>query len=133
MKAVIQNLPCTPKDVLMRSDVVMSDVGYAGGAIADVSGAVSFTHYQPVGSFDLGFFDNGLTKPNGAEIHLVLNDHGPMIETRALEMLTTYRGGYTDESIPGPMPTKARAQGSAGPNQCRLVQFAQFLPVEPES
>jgi len=127
------SLPCTPQDVLGRSDVVKSDVAYAGGAIADTYGAVAFSHYQPVGAFDLGFFDNGLSKPNSAEIHLILNDHGPLIEGRELEMLSTYRGGCTDESLPGPMPATARAQGSAGPNQCRMVQFAQFLPADSDS
>lgn len=126
-------LPCTPMDVLKRSDIVMSDVAYAGGAIADAAGEVAFTHYQPLGQFQNGFFDNGLMRTDGIEIHLVLNDHGPLIEGRAFEMLTTYRGGCSEDSIPAAMPASARAQGDAGPNQCRLVQFAQFLPVEPAS
>jgi hypothetical protein len=76
-------LPCTPKDVLKRSDIVLSDVAYAGGAIADVNGNVSFDHYQPVGKFQTAFFDNGLMKTDDIEIHLVVNDHGPLIEDRA--------------------------------------------------
>jgi len=126
-------LPCTPKDVLKRSDIVGSDVAYAGGAIATDAGKVVFAHFQPIGLFRDGFFKNGLTRTDGIEIHLVLNDHGPLIEGRALEMLTTYRGGCSDKSIPGPMPATARAQGKPGPNKCRMVQFAQFVPDKPAS
>ena len=126
-------LPCTPKEVLKRSDIVKSDVAYAGGAIADISGKATFSHHQPLGQFKSGFFDNGLTNIDGGEFHLVVNDHGPLIKNRAIEMLTTYRGGCTDESIPVLMPDTARALGKKGPNQCRLVQFAQFLPSKPAS
>jgi hypothetical protein len=41
--------------------------------------------------------------------------------------------GCLEESIPAPFPATARASGEPGPNQCRLVQFAQFLPSAPES
>ena len=126
-------LPCTPKDVLKRSAVVMSDVAFAGGAIASDTGEAAFAHYQPVGLFQNGFFEHGLAKTDGVEIHLVLNDHGPLIEGRAFEMLNTYRGGCSEESIPAAMPATARAQGNTGPNQCRMVQFAQFVPAEPAS
>ncbi len=126
-------LPCTPKDVLRRSDIVMSDVGYAGGATADDEGTARFSHYQPVGSLQKGFFENGLSGTDGVEIHLVLNDHGPLIEGRAYEMLTSYRGGCRDDSLPPPMPDTARAQGEPGPNSCAMVQFAQFVPDQPAS
>jgi hypothetical protein len=119
--------------VLGRSDIVLSDVGYAGGAVADSAGNVSFSHFQPVGAFRMAFFDNGLMTTEGVEIHLIVNDHGPLIEERALDMLTTYRGGCAEASLPGPMPQSARAQGSAGPNQCAMVQFAQFVPKTPGS
>lgn len=126
-------LPCTPKDVLKRSDIVLTDVGYAGGAIASATGEASFNHYQPVGALQKPFFANGLMKSEGVEVHLVLNDHGPIIEGREFEMLTTYRGGCSDESLPGPMPETARAQGAAGPNICRMVQNVQFIPDMPPS
>ena len=126
-------LPCTPKDVLVRSEAVVSDVAYAGGAIAGADGNASFSHFQPVGQFKNGFFENGLTRTDGIEIHLVLNDHGPVIVGREIEMLTTYRGGCSDESLPPPMPETARSQGEPGPNSCRMVQYAQFIPEIPAS
>lgn len=126
-------LPCTPKDVLVRSDAVAADVAYAGGAIVGNDGAAHFSYYQPVGAFQKGFFERGLTGTEGVEIHLVINDHGPVIEGREFEMLTTYRGGCTDESLPPPMPASARDQGAPGPNSCRMVQFAQFIPEQPAS
>lgn len=127
------SLPCTPKDVLKRSDIVLTDVGYAGGAIASADGTASFEHYQPVGQLQKPFFGNGLMKTEGVEVHLVLNDHGPVIEGREFEMLTTYRGGCLDSSLPGPMPATALAQGNAGPNQCQMVQNVQFIPEMPPS
>lgn len=126
-------LPCTPKDVLKRSDIVRSDVAIAGSVIAGPSGEATIAHYQAVGPFEPGFFEYGLQGLEGVEFHLVLNDHGPLIEGRELEMLSTYRGGCSDESLPGAMPATARAQGNAGPNQCRMVQFAQFIPENPGS
>ena len=72
-------------------------------------------------------------KTEGIEVHLVLNDHGPVIEGRTADMLSTYRGGCTTESIPAPMPASARASGTPGPNQCRLVQFSIFKPAGSES
>ena len=127
------SLPCSPKDVLKRSDAVASDVGYAGGMIAGQDGAARFAFYQETGPMFLSFFSNGLQKTEGVEVHLVLNDHGPAIAGREVEMLSSYRGGCREESLPGPMPESARSQGEPGPNQCRMVQFAQFLPVTPDT
>ena len=126
-------LPCTPKDVLARSEAVLSDVAYAGGVTVSEDGTAHFTHHQSVGLFRPGFFDNGLIGTQGVEIHLIVNDHGPAIKGREYEMLTTYRGGCSDKSLPPPMPNTARSQGQSGPNTCRMVQFAQFIPEDPAS
>ncbi|MCP4385287.1 MAG: hypothetical protein GY798_28400 [Hyphomicrobiales bacterium] len=117
---------CTSRDVLKRSDEVRSDVGYAGGIIVGEDGTGSFAWYQQAGELDGPWFGYGLNDPTSAEVHLVINDHGPAIEGRVADMLSTYRDGCMDESIPGPMPATARAQGEPGPNQCRLVQFTVF-------
>lgn len=70
----------------------------------------------------------GLDDPMGAEIHLVLNDHGPVIETMKREMLSTYRAGCADTSpFPPFFPATALADGTPGPNTCRLYQTAVFL------
>lgn len=124
---------CTSKDVLKRSDIVDSDVGYAGGVVVDENGDARFAYHQTEGALNGAWFGAGLKASDAAEIHLVVNDHGPMIEGRIDQMLATYRDGCTDESIPAPMPDIARVQGEAGPNQCRLMQFAIFTPEVPAS
>ncbi|MEM0987228.1 MAG: hypothetical protein AAGJ32_13355, partial [Pseudomonadota bacterium] len=117
---------CSSRDVLLRSEEVRSDVGYAGGVIVGPDGSASYTFHQPEGAIAGGWFGNGLEQSDTAEIHLVVNDHGPLIPGREREMLSTYRDGCKDDSIPGPMPAAARADGDAGPNVCRLMQTAAF-------
>ncbi|MGH2592273.1 MAG: hypothetical protein ACRDGG_02035, partial [Anaerolineae bacterium] len=73
-----------------------------------------------------GWFGNGFTNPRGAEIHLVLHDHGPMIPELVANQISTLRGGCTDASVPAAYPPIAKADGIPGPNTCRLVQFAVF-------
>lgn len=51
---------CTSKDVLKRSDIVQSDAGYSGGAIADESVKVNFAWLQPNGNLEGGWLDRGL-------------------------------------------------------------------------
>lgn len=118
--------PCTAKDVLKRTDAVSADVGYAGGVVVGEDGTAQFAYHQSEGALNGGWFTDGLKDASAAEVHLVVNDHGPLIEGSAADMLSSYRGGCTDESIPGPMPETARAQGEPGPNACRLVQFSIF-------
>ena len=125
--------PCTGKDVLKRSDIVQSDVGYAGGVIVGDDGAARFAWRQDEGPLSGGWFGAGLANVAGSEIHLVINDHGPVIEGRTAEMLGTYRDGCRDDSIPAPMPATARVQGEPGPNTCRLMQFTIFAPEVPSS
>jgi hypothetical protein len=75
---------------------------------------------------DEAWFGNGFTNPMGAEIHVVINDHGLLIPDMADTMLNTYRGGCQDEGLPPPFPATAISDGEPGPNTCRLVQFAIF-------
>ena len=128
-----ETVPCTSKDVLKRTDAVKADVGYAGGIIPGENGMGSFAAFQPMGKLNGSWFSDGLMGTDNLEVHLVINDHGPAIEGMTGEMLSTYRAGCTDESIPGPMPATARADGTAGPNQCRLVQFSIFQPEDTNS
>ena len=123
---------CTSKDVLKRSDIVQSDVTGGAGVIVAEDGTATFNWQQSEGDMN-GWFGAGLKNADKAEIHLVINDHGPLIEGRAFEMLNSYRDGCTTESIPGPMPQAAHASGEAGPNTCRLVQFSIFKAPEASS
>ncbi len=124
---------CTSKDVLKRTEIVNADAGYAGGVIVGEDGTASFNWHQPEGQLSGGWFGNGMVDAETAEIHLVVNDHGPVINGRVDAMLTSYRDACSDDSIPAPMPAAARAQGEPGPNTCRLVQFTVFKPAAPES
>jgi hypothetical protein len=120
--------PCTPADVILDSEAVESDVVYGAGHVAGQSGNAAFGGHLAAGDFPNGWLGNGFTNPRGAEIHLVLNDHGPMIPDLVSNMLQSYRGGCTDESLPPIFPATAFADGIPGPNTCRLYQVAIFLP-----
>lgn len=124
---------CTSFDVLKRTTMTDSDVGYAGGVVVGKDGNASFSWHQPTGDLNAAWFGNGLKSARQSEIHLVINDHGPVINGRVGSMLSTYRDGCADESIPKPMPATARADGEAGPNTCRLVQFAILKPTDTAS
>ena len=128
-----EGAPCTTKDVLKNTSQVQADVGYLDGILVGPEGTASFNGFQAVGPLQGAWFSDGLKGTDGVEVHLVVNDHGPMIEGIVGEMLTTYRAGCTDESIPKPMPASARRQGTPGPNACRLVQFSIFQPEDIQS
>jgi hypothetical protein len=119
--------PCKAPDVLTRTDAVLADVRWAAGGIADEAGTLDLTANIPAGAWDSSWFGNGLTNPRGAEIHLVVNDHGPVIAGREKAMQSSYREGCTDDSLPAPFPATAKSDGKAGPNKCALVQDAIFV------
>lgn len=127
---VCEASPCSGADFVGKAAEAQTEVAYADGVIVGESGEAHFAAYLPVGEVtDDPWFGNGFTNPTGAEIHLVINSHGPLIPERAGEMLNTYRAGCTDESLPAPFPDTAKADGEAGPNACALVQAAVFQPV----
>lgn len=117
---------CTSRDVLLRTEEVKADVGYGGGVVVGEDGTARFAWHQPEGALTNGWFSDGLAEADTAEIHVVINDHGPLLVGRERAMLSSYRDGCKDDSIPGPMPASARADGQAGPNVCRLMQTAVF-------
>lgn len=131
--AACDGAPCTSKDVLKRTEIVKADVGYLDGVVVGADGSAQFSGFQPTGALQNAWFSDGLKSTEGVEIHLVINDHGPAIDGMVGEMLTTYRAGCSDESIPAPMPASARADGTPGPNACKLVQFSIFEPAEQNS
>jgi hypothetical protein len=119
--------PCKAPDVLGKSSVVQADVRWADGAVANTDGHIELTGWAPAGTWPKGWFGNGYTNLGGAEVHLVVNDHGPMIAGRESAMLTSVREGCTDESVPLPYPVIAKTDGAPGPNRCALVQDAIFV------
>lgn len=122
------SIPCGGPDVLQRTNVVDADVGYATGAIADRNGSAFFEARLATGNLPGGWFRKGLKDPYRAEIHVVLHDHGPVIESMRENMLRSLRGGCTDASVPAAYPAVAKADGTPGPNRCQLYQFAIFAP-----
>jgi hypothetical protein len=125
--------PCKPPDVLQRSNITRADVGYADGVIAGKDGTGWFVSHLPVGTLRQAWFGTGFDNPQGAEIHLVINDHGPLLPDLAPSMLSSYRGGCTDGSLPAAFPATAKADGTPGLNTCRLVQDVIFIQATAES
>lgn len=122
-----ESIPCSPKDAIGRADIVGTQIVYADGAVNSDEGTASFASFLPKGSVPGGWYPPRFDNPTDVEIHLVLNDHGPLIANLAATMLTTYRGGCSDESLPPPFPETAKADGTAGPNSCKLIQDAIFI------
>ena len=118
--------PCTATDLLSNTEAVEGDVGYADGLVADDRGTGNFAAYLPVGDLTDHWFGNGLTNPRGAEIHLVIHDHGPVIPEQAANMLMTFRGGCTDGSLAPVFPDFTKEFGQVGNNTCKLVQVVMF-------
>jgi hypothetical protein len=118
--------PCTAADVLFNDEVVQSNVAYGGGNVVGGSGKATFAAHFSTGPVPGGWFGSEFTNPRGAEIHLIIMDHGPAIPELVSNQIRTLRGGCTDESVPAAFPPVAHADGVPGPNTCRLVQLAIF-------
>lgn len=119
--------PCSGGDFIGKAAELLTEVTYADGVLVGASGEAHFVAHLSAGDVENNpWFGNGFTNPTGAEIHLVINDHGPLIPEMADTMLNSYRGGCTDESLPASFPDTAKADGEPGPNTCGLVQAAVF-------
>lgn len=117
--------PCNAHDILLNA-ATDAQVTYGAGHVVGGSGRGGFA-----GSFQVGAIDGWLTggrfvNPLGAEIQLVVNDHGPKLSAFMPGMIQTYRAGCTDVSLPGIFPASAKADGAPGPNACQLYQVAVF-------
>jgi hypothetical protein len=126
--AACEGSPCQPPDVLQRTAETKADLATVDGVVVGDDGGARFAAFVPAGALPRGWFGNGLDNPEGAEIHLIVNDHGPLLPEMAPMMVNTYRGGCADEGLPAAFPDSARADGEPGPNTCRLLQVAIFSP-----
>ena len=121
--------PCSPPVDIIGNPATNSQVIYGGGHVVGGDGQAGFGGHVSTGPLPDGWFANrGLDNPLGAGVHLVLNDHGPVLTDFMPEMIQTYRAGCTDASLPGFFPASAKADGTPGPNTCRLWQMAIFEP-----
>ncbi len=74
-------------------------VPYATGGVVDADGVFRARAWQPLGPADgsantyFGDPDYGLLNPLGAEVHLVLRDHGPLIPGQEHAQVSTFDGG----------------------------------------
>ena len=118
--------PCVPPDLLNITNNTNAEITFGDGILVGSDQRMSFAGFVTTGIVPEGWFGNEFTNPFGAEIHIVINDHGPLIPELAGTMLNSYRGGCTDDSLPPPFPDSAKADGEPGPNTCRLIQVAVF-------
>lgn len=118
--------PCTGADVLRNVAGVKSNVAHAAGKVAGASGRATFATHFSTGPVPGGWFANEFTNPRGAEIHLIIMDHGPALPGLVWNQISTFRGGCSDQSVnTAPLagfPDVAKEDGVPGPNTCRLVQ-----------
>jgi hypothetical protein len=123
--AACANSPCTAPDIFNAA--TLSQVRYAAGNVTGGSGRSTFAGAVSVGTLSGWLADRAFDDPMGVEVHLVVNDHGPMIPAYMPGMIHTYRAGCSDASpFPAIFPATALADGAAGPNTCRLAQVAIF-------
>jgi hypothetical protein len=121
--------PCSAADIITNG-ATDSQVRYAAGHVAGASGMGTFAGHVPVGPLSGWLMDRSLEDPRAAEVHLVLNDHGPAIPDLMPGMIHTYRGGCSAASpFPPVFPATALADGDVGPNTCRLYQASVLFPT----
>ncbi len=89
-----------------------TSVLYAAGHVIGGNGTANYGGHLAIGDTSGAAFGNGLTNPLGADVHLVVRDHGPVIRNLASEMIHTFGGGCSN------MPP------FTGPNVCDDVQFS---------
>lgn len=99
-----ENDPCTEEDLVLRGDAAQAEVTHAAGIVASPDGGATLTARLDGGEVANGWFGIGFINPRGAEIHMVLRDHGPVITELLEDQLSTFRGGCTDESVPDVLP-----------------------------
>lgn len=135
--------PCTPNDLF--HDGAKPDMLYGAGVVVGGSGRATLAGRTRVGDVSgsvqapVGLLSNGLIDPYGAEFHLVVHHHGPVIPEFMPDMIQSLAGGCTDAGIPAqgePSPWNDYALspeyggefGRLGPNACLSVQFSILSP-----
>ena len=120
--------PCTPVEAMGLPEMESVAVN-GGGTVVAKDGTVEVSAHLPAGEVPTSLFDTDFVSPETAEYHLVIHDHGPLIPDLAADMLSSYRGGCTLESVPPHYPDTARTDGEGGPNTCVSRQVALFVPA----
>jgi len=119
--------PCSAPDILTNPETDSQVRSGGTGTIAGAAGKGTLAGAAHVGALSGWLEDRSLDDPFTAEVHLVINDHGPMLPEFMPGMISTYRAGCSDMSpFPPVFPPSALADGEAGPNTCLLYQVAVF-------
>jgi hypothetical protein len=118
--------PCSPKEAMADGMENDSVVRLAASGVVSEDGKISLASFLPSGEVEGNFFDTTLHSPETAEYHLPMHNHGPLDPSIAESMLSSFRGGCTDESLPPYYPTTALMDGTKGSFNCKTVQVAAF-------
>jgi hypothetical protein len=118
--------PCTPKEAMGNGIENDSVVSLAAGGVVAEDGTISLASFLPKGKVEGNFFDTTFHSPETAEYHLPMHNHGPLDPSIAEDMLTSFRAGCSDESLPPYYPEIALADGAMGSFDCKTVQVAAF-------
>lgn len=121
--------PCSPFEAMGKPEMNTVAVN-GGGTVVAEDGTVEVSAYLPVGMAETNLFETEFTEPETSEYHLVIHDHGPLIPELAADMLSSFRGGCTLESVPPHYPESAKSDGAGGPNTCVSRQVALFVPPQ---
>jgi hypothetical protein len=122
--------PCTPVEVMTEGSGSDSVVALAASGVVADDGTISLASFLPKGEVEGNFFDTTFHSPEKAEFHLPIHNHGPLNPSIAEEMLTSFRAGCTDESLPEYYPQTALSDGARGSFDCKTVQVAAFPASE---
>lgn len=134
---------CTPADLFHPG--AKPDMLYGAGVIAGGSGRATLAGRTRVGDVSgsvqppAGLLSYGLIDPFGAEFHLVVHHHGPVIPEFMPDMIQSLAGGCTDAGIPAQgepspwndyalSPAYGQEFGRLGPNACLSVQYSILRP-----
>ena len=118
--------PCTPSETMVDGTVSDSVVSLAASGVVGEDGTISLAGFLPIGDVEGNFFETTFHSPEQAEYHLPIHNHGPLDPSIADEMLSSFRAGCTDESIPAYYPQTALADGTKGNFACKTVQVVSF-------
>lgn len=119
--------PCSAGDIITNAATDAQVTLGGTGTVSGAAGMGTLAGSAKVGPLSGWLDGRSLSDPFGAEVHLVINDHGPVLTGFMPGMITSYRAGCSDDSpFPGVFPASALADGAAGPNTCLLYQAAVF-------
>ena len=99
------------------ADGVNASIIYADGHVVRHTGRVIFNSMLISDRMKGVVYGNGLFNPTGADVHLIVRDHGKVIPGMMREMIRTFDGGCNVESEDG-------ENSRTGLNDCVNLQYS---------